>query len=89
MSIIVNDLLLCYVFVLKCYLCFQQTRKLTAFGGKHAHDATRRIMRRVIGHEANLLYNLTGAKGKLPFSELVQLNKVINSKYVDIENMAK
>ena len=35
-------------------------------------------MRSVIGHEASLLYNLTGAKGKLPFSELVQLNKVIN-----------
>ena len=76
------------MFVL-CYLCFQQTQKLTAFGGEHADDATRRIMRSVIGHEVSLLYNLTGAKGKLPFSELVQLNKVINSKYVDIDNMAK
>ena len=43
-------------------------------------------MRSVIGHEASLLYNLTGAKGKLAFNELVQLNKVTNSKYVDIDN---
>ena len=77
------------MFVLKCYLCFQQTRKLTAYGGKNADDATRRIMRSVIGHEVSLLFNITGAKGKLAFNEFLQLNKVINSKYVEIENMAK
>ena len=46
-------------------------------------------MRSVIGQEKSLLYNLTGAKMNLAFNELVQLNNVINSKKVDIDNMAK
>ena len=37
-------------------------------------------MRNVIGHEASLLYNITGAKGlKLAFNECLQLNKVIRT----------
>ena len=49
----------------------------TSYGSKNTDDATRRIVRNVIGHEDSLLSNIAGAKGKLPFNEFQQLNKAI------------
>ena len=39
--------------------------------GKNTDDATRRSMRNMIGHEASLLFNITGAKGKLAFNQMI------------------